>query len=253
MAGGRDAQIGRLFFRETLHATSLRFIIFSMNLIEQHAAQFEKLWTLFSDWNSKINLSAIREKEAVYEKHFQDSLLLTDFFDIKDLNILDIGSGGGFPVLPLAIVTPSSSFTALDSVGKKMKVVADIATQLELKNVKTLHGRFEEFGKNPHHREKYDIVVARAVAPWPVILEYALPFVKVGGSFIAYQGPSVEEHLGSGIEELLGGEIERVEETTLGENERVFVEIKKVEKCSKAYPRMNGVPRQEPLQGNEKF
>lgn len=218
-----------------------------MNLLEQHAAEFEKLFDLYMDWNSKINLSAIRDREGVYEKHFADSLLLKEYFDIKDLKILDIGSGGGFPILPLALTTPESSFTALDSVGKKMKVVTDIATQMELKNVQALNGRFEDFGQNPHHREKYDLVVARAVAPWPILLEYALPFVKLGGSFIAYQGPSIEEHLASGIEEILGGGIERVEETSLGENARVFVEIVKHEKCSREFPRMNGIPRQDPL------
>lgn len=219
-----------------------------MNLLQQHAAQFEKLWELFSDWNSKINVSAIREKNAVYEKHFADSLLLKDFFEIDNLKILDLGSGGGFPTLPLAITTPTGSFTALDSVGKKMKVVEDIARQMELKNVKTLVGRFEDLGQNPHHREKYDLVIARAVAPWAVLLEYALPFVKVGGSFIAYQGPSIEPDLEAGIEEILGGEIERVEEATLGESERVFIEIVKHEKTLKKYPRMNGIPRQKPLE-----
>lgn len=217
-------------------------------LLTQHQEKFEKLWEVFSDWNSKINLSAIREKDDVFEKHFEDSLLITQFFDLNEKKILDLGSGGGFPVLPLAITT-ASSFTALDSVGKKMKAVADMAQQLELKNVTTMHGRFEDFAQMRNYREQYDIVTARAVAPWNILLEYALPFVKLGGSFIAYQGPAIVDELirFSGVEKKLGGEIVRRGQTILGNNERYFIEVKKVKPTPKMFPRGNGVPRMSPL------
>ncbi len=217
-------------------------------LLTEHAEQFEKLWEIFSDWNSKINLSAIREKEEVFEKHFKDSLLITEFFDLNDKKILDIGVGGGFPTLPLAIVT-NSQFTCLDSVGKKMKAVADMAQQLGLKNVKTIHGRFEDFAQTRNYREQYDIVTARAVAPWNVLLEYALPFVKLGGSFIAYQGPAIVDDLinFNGLEKKLGGQIVRKGKTILGDSERYFIEVEKVKPTPKQYPRENGVPRMDPL------
>lgn len=218
-------------------------------ILNQFGGQFEKLWEFFSDWNSKINLSAIRDKEGVFEKHFEDSLLVTEFFDLNGKKLLDIGAGGGFPTLPLAIVNPDADITCLDSVGKKMKAVADMAEQLGLKNVTTLHGRFEDFAQDKKHREKYEVVTARAVAPWPVLLEYALPFVKVGGSFIAYQGPAIEEDLVEfkGLEKKLGGEIVCKEKTVLGDNERYFIEIKKRKPTDRMFPRANGIPRKEPL------
>lgn len=217
-------------------------------LLTEHQAQFEKLWEVFSDWNSKINLSAIREKDDVFEKHFEDSLLITEFFDLNDKKVLDLGSGGGFPALPLAIAT-TANITALDSVGKKMKAVSDMVQQLGLKNVTTLHGRFEDFAQMRNYREQYDIVTARAVAPWNVLLEYALPFVKLGGSFIAYQGPAIVEDLieFNGLEKKFGGEIVRRGQTLLGDSERYFIEVQKVKLTSKMFPRENGVPRNNPL------
>ena len=220
-------------------------------ILNQHAEKFEKLWEVFSDWNSKINLSAIRDRDGVFEKHFEDSLLVMEFFDLNDKKILDIGAGGGFPTLPLAIVS-NARITCLDSVGKKMKAVADMADQLGLNNVETIHGRFEDFAQTRKHREQYDIVTARAVAPWNVLLEYALPFVKIGGSFIAYQGPAIVDDLieFSGLEKKLGGEIVRKEKTMLGDNERYFIEIRKARPTNKLYPRVNGVPKSKPLRQN---
>ena len=176
---------------------------------------------------------------------------LTDYGVLwQNKKILDIGAGGGFPTLPLAVVL-DAQITCLDSVGKKMKAVAAMAQELGLSNVRTLHGRFEDFGQMREHREKYDVVTARAVAPWNVLLEYALPFVKVGGSFIAYQGPAIEDDLVkfSGLEKKLGGEIVRKEKAVLGESERYFIEIKKVKPTDKRFPRGNGIPRSKPLEG----
>ena len=217
-------------------------------LLTQHQEKFEKLWNVFSEWNSKINLSAIREKEGVFEKHFEDSLLITQFFDLDGKKVLDLGAGGGFPALPLAITT-TAQITCLDSVGKKMKAVDDMVQQLGLKNVQTMHGRFEDFAQMRNYREQYDVVLARAVAPWNVLLEYALPFVKLGGRFIAYQGPAIIEDMieFNGLEKKLGGEIVRKEKTILGDNERYFIEIQKIKPTPKMFPRGNGIPRAEPL------
>lgn len=212
-------------------------------------SQTDQLVALFLEWNGKINLSAIRDEAGVREKHIQDSLLATEFIDFSNQKILDLGAGGGWPTLPLAIEHPTAQFTALDSVGKKMKAVAAMADELGLKNVQTIHGRIEDFGQDRAHREQYDIVTARALAPWPVLLEYALPFVKVGGRFVAYQGPQIREDLATfkGLEAQLGGSITAVHETALGEAERLFVVLEKVKPTPKKFPRLNGVPRQEPL------
>ncbi len=213
--------------------------------------QLQKLVPLFLDWNTKLNLSAIRDEASVREKHVQDSLLLGDFLNLGDqrLRVLDLGTGGGFPSLPLACVYPNLRFTAVDSVGKKLKAVQSMADELEVK-LRTQHGRIEELGQDAQYREQFDLVLARALAPWPVLLEYALPFVRVGGRFVAYQGPGVREDLENftGLEAKLGGKIVKVHETSLGDSERVFVVIKKVAQTSRKYPRANGVPRKQPLQ-----
>ena len=153
--------------------------------------KLEKFAEIFRKKNSQINLSAIRDEADIYEKHLADSLLPLKHFNWNNLNILDLGSGGGFPAIPLAIMYPNSQITALDSVGKKMKAVQDMADQLRLTNLKTIHGRIEQFGQNKNFREKYDLVVARALAPWTVLLEYTLPFVHIEGKFVAYQGPAI--------------------------------------------------------------
>jgi 16S rRNA (guanine527-N7)-methyltransferase len=222
-----------------------------LTLTPDQESQFSKLCELFIDWNQKINLSAIRDKEGIYEKHFVDSLLAMKFMDFHKKNVLDLGAGGGFPTLPLAIMNPDARFYSLDSVGKKMKVVQDIADTLKLP-VKTLTGRIEDFGQDNVFREQFDVVTARALAPWPILLEYALPFVKLGGYFLAYQGPAILEDLKTykGLEDLLGGAIEKVVEDKLGKGDiRYFVLICKKKYCPNKYPRRVGEPKGNPLKG----
>lgn len=211
----------------------------------------EKLFHLFVQWNEKINLSAIRTKDDVYLKHFVDSLLITKHADLSHQKILDLGAGGGFPCLPLAIAFPTCQIYALDSVGKKMKAVQSMADTLKLP-IKTLHGRIEEYGHNRNFREKFDIVTARALAPWPTLLEYALPFLKVGGTFIAYQGPAIREDLTNfkGLEELFGCQQEQIIEEKLNDDqERIFIFIKKEKPTLTKYPREVGIPKNSPLDG----
>lgn len=219
-----------------------------LELTAEQKAQFEKLLVLFQDWNSKINLSAIRDEPGIIEKHFVDSLLPLGTFDMQVDKMLDIGTGGGFPSLPLGIIYPEMSITSVDSVGKKLKAVQSMADDLGL-NIKTLNDRIEVLGQDPAHRAQYDLVVARALAPWPVLLEYALPFVKVGGTFLAYQGPAVMEDLENFdfLEDRLGGEITNIAAFALGDAERIFVEITKVRPTPKKYPREVGVPKMDPL------
>lgn len=202
------------------------------------------------EWNRQINLSAIRVEDDIWEKHIVDSLLISQFIDLTDKKwrVLDIGTGGGFPSLPLAVCFPSLRFTSVDSVGKKLKAVQAIADALGVQ-LKTQHARIEELGQDLAYREQYDLVIARALAPWPVLLEYALPFVKMGGRFIAYQGPGIHDDLVryKNLEAKLGGRIIEAHETKLGDSVRVFVEIKKVSQTSRKYPRGNGIPRQDPI------
>lgn len=220
---------------------------------QQHEHKFIQFLELFLETNRQINLSAIRDEAGVREKHFLDSLLPLDFYDFEGQTVMDLGSGGGFPTLPLAVACPKTNFHALDSVGKKMRVVQNMANQLDLENVKTFNGRIEDFGQAKNFREKYDTVIARALAPWPVLLEYALPFVRVGGFFLAYQGPAILDELDQNSKILdllykkLGAKIVQVETRTLGDNERVFVLLEKINSTPKKFPRANGVPRSKPL------
>ncbi len=224
-----------------------------IELSAEQEQKFEKLLELFIKTNSQINLSAIREPQAIKAKHFIDSVLPAKLLNTQDYKkVLDLGAGGGFPCLPLSIIYPELKIHALDSVGKKMKAVQNMADELNL-NLKTHHGRIEDFGQNKTHREQYDLVTARALAPWPVLLEYTLPFVKIGGTFLAYQGPAIEDDLITfkNLENKLGGTIIDThklsyifEDETI---ERIFIEIKKTKPTSKKYPRLNGIPRQEPL------
>lgn len=219
-----------------------------IKLSSEKFQKLERLYELFVDFNSQINLSAIRDERGIWEKHFLDSLLITKFFNLEGKKILDIGSGGGFPALLFPIFYDDVEVVALDSVGKKMKVVQQMADSLGL-NLKTVHGRIEDFGQDPEFREQFDIVTARALAPWTILLEYGLPFVKVHGKFIAYQGPSIEVDLEKykNLEVRLGGKIKGICAGKVQEMERIFVSIQKKKACPKRYPRRNGEPRLKPL------
>lgn len=215
--------------------------------------QFEKLLELYQEWNSKINLSSIKDEQEIILKHFCDSLLLLklDPFQGKNLQIADIGTGGGFPLLPLAITNPEQNFIGIDSVGKKLKVIDEISHQLNLKNITTLHNRAEEIGQDPQHREKYDIVLTRAFAKWNTLLEMTLPLLKTGGILYAYQGPQITEEIESSekVLKLLGGRLEGISFFTLSEEtgERVILKVYKEHSTPQKYPRENGIPKKNPL------
>lgn len=222
------------------------------NLSAQQILQLEKLSDCFLQWNSQLNLSAIRDREGVLLKHIIDSLLVLPFDQIPaGSSVIDIGTGGGFPGIALAIALPSCSFTLADSTAKKLSAVQSMIETLGIPNAKTLLGRAETLGQNQKYRERFDIAVTRAVGPFPVMLEYSLPFIKPGGKLIAYQGPEIKDQWKKyqPIAKTLASEIVEALETLLPiENaKRFFVIVKKTGKLNAQYPRREGLPLKKPL------
>ena len=226
-------------------------ILFSCGLIDyatdELAARFEELTALLFEANKKMNLTAIREEKEIILKHYADCLLTAHLLP-EHGRLLDVGCGGGFPTLPLAIVRPGLSVTAVDSTAKKLVFVRDAAQALGLR-VETLPGRAEDLGRRPDFREKFNAVTARAVAELPVLAEWCLPFVKVGGVFVAMKGASGQEELekAKNAIKVLGGSVEKVEECTLGDASRVNVVVRKHKKTPAEYPRKNTVILRSPL------
>ena len=203
--------------------------------------------------NKDINLISREVKpEEVFAKHINDSVKITDFFDFSNVKtLLDIGSGGGLPGIPLAIELPHVQVTLLDSTEKKMRAAQKIADDMKLKNVTVISGRTEELGHNQTLRGNFDIVTARAVAELPVILEYALPFVKIGGYFVAYKGKNYQAELSESKKAMdtLSAKLANIYTYELPDNlgERVYIVYKKISGTPKNYPRNIGVPKKTPL------
>lgn len=224
----------------------------NINLTNEELAKFLRYHELLVEWNEKINLTAITEAHDVAEKHFVDSLLAQRMpLSWQDKTIIDIGTGAGFPGIPLKIMDNSLKVTLFDSLQKRLNFLDTVIAELKLDNITTIHGRAEDGGRAPNLREKYDIATARAVAKMPVLLEYALPFVKVGGYFVALKGPELDEELAQSKKALktLGAEIAEVGHFTLANDSytRNIALIKKVAPTPKAYPRKAGTPQKKPL------
>ena len=208
------------------------------------------------DWNEKVNLTSITNLDEFEEKHFVDSLACIgseEFLSAK--TIIDVGSGGGFPGVPLAIAYPEKDFLLLDSSAKRMKIVSDVAEGLGITNVRTMHGRAEDAGKDEILRESFDLCVSRAVAALPVLLEYCLPFVKIGGTFISYKGPGSDREFEEGKKALdvLGGKLSRefeMKDTLFsgdGSGSHKLFFFEKVAATPPAYPRSAGKPSKKPI------
>lgn len=224
----------------------------NITLTERQLCQFLEYYELLLEWNSIMNLTAITEFDEVITKHFIDSLSLVKACDLtKDLKVIDIGTGAGFPGIPLKIAFPNLRITLLDSVNKKVKFLNAVIEKLELTNIETLHGRAEDFASPDKLREKFDLSISRAVAKLTTLAEYCLPYVKIDGKFISYKSEKIsEEHLeAKAAIFLLGGKIEEQIEFTLPSSDiyrNLFV-IKKVSSTQKKYPRKAGLPGKEPL------
>lgn len=207
---------------------------------------------LLKEWNEKINLTAITEDEAIIKKHFIDCIKAFKFGEVKDdISIIDVGTGAGFPGLPIGIMNENINVLLLDSLNKRINFLNDVIQKLNLKNFETIHGRAEEVSRKKEFREKFDIATSRAVANMCVLSELCLPYVKVGGYFIALKGPSVDEELQEAKNSIgtLGGKLEEViqieiEDTDLKHN---IVIIKKIKETPKVYPRQSNSISKKPI------
>lgn len=223
-----------------------------MNLTDEQSVKFAKYYDLLIDWNKKINLTSITERGEVWVKHFEDSLSIARIIDMSSIDsVIDVGTGAGFPGIPLKLVYPHIKLTLLDSLDKRIRFLEEVIEELSLDNVLTVHGRAEDFGRDPLYREKYDLCVSRAVASLPVLSELCIPFVRTGGSFIAYKSEKAMEELDDSNKaiSMLGGMIVSTERFSLTGNDynRTLIKIDKVEHTSDKYPRRAGVPAKKPI------
>ena len=212
--------------------------------------KFHIYMKLLLEWNKKINLTAITDEEEIILKHFVDSLTVLKYINEND-KIIDVGTGAGFPGIPIAIMMPNVKITLLDSLNKRINFLNEVIKELDLKNVETIHSRSEDCGKDMLYREKYDISIARAVANLSTISEYLLPFVKIGGKMICMKGSEIEEELKNAqyAIKVLGGKIISRDKFTLPESDikRNIIIVEKEQYTPKMYPRKAGLPAKEPI------
>ena len=216
---------------------------------EKQLEQFFEYMNLLIEWNEKINLTAITEPKEIILKHFVDCATINKFIDKN--KVLDIGTGAGFPGIPLKIINENLEITLADSLNKRIKFLDIVIETLELNKIETIHARAEELAKNKKYRESYDIVVSRAVAALNVLLEYTTPFIKVGGKVICMKGNNVEEEIkeSKNAIKILGTKMLPVEKVILPDTEitRKIITVKKIKNTPAKYPRKAGLPGKEPL------
>lgn len=222
----------------------------NISLSEKQLQQFLDYYEFLVETNKVMNLTAITEFDEVIEKHFLDSLSLCKVYDLnRDVKILDLGTGAGFPGIPLKIAFPEIELTLADSLNKRIKFLQEVIEKLGLEKVEAVHGRAEEMARNKDYREQFNLCVSRAVANLSSLSEYCIPFVKEGGAFISYKAGEIEEEVDKAKKaiSILGGKIKDVYKFDLYEQKRSFVIIGKEKKTPKAYPRKAGTPTKEPL------
>lgn len=223
-----------------------------ISLGQKEKEKFLKYKELLLEWNEKINITAITEDREVDIKHFLDSLTAFDSEKLKgNKKIIDIGTGGGFPGLPLKIINDELEVTLLDSLNKRIIFLNEVIENLGLENIDAIHGRAEELSRKEEYREKYDICISRAVASLDTLSEYCLPFVKKGGYFISMKGPEVEDEIkqSKNAINILGGKVECTKIITIPQSDikHSLIIIKKIRQTPTKYPRGGGKPKKKPL------
>lgn len=244
-----DNKDGNAAITEAEMQLSEKIVSEKMNILCEYRSRLLEI-------NKMVNLTRIVDPDDFDRKHYIDSLMCTQSKEFRSSErIIDIGSGGGFPGVPLAVLFDNKEFVLMDSSGKRMKIVQQICDELNIRNVTAIHGRAEELGRKTEYREQFDLCVSRAVASMSTLSEYCLPFVVKGGTFIAYKGPGSDAEISSAKNavSLLGGYIDRVEETAdssfavSGNEGHRLVYIQKINNTPEKYPRGGGKPSKKPL------
>ena len=222
-----------------------------INLTSDMLSKFEIFYNMLLETNKTMNLTAITEMHEVVLKHFIDSIALLNYIELSNKTVIDVGTGAGFPGIPLAILFPNTKFVLMDSLQKRLKFIDSVVDACDMKNVSTIHGRAEDLGHDVNYREKFDICVSRAVAALPVLLELCSPFVKVNGLFVSYKSELLKEELQQSEKALsiLSCELMKQYDYTIPDSDfyRVYAVFKKNGALQKKYPRQAGKPKKNPL------
>lgn len=223
-----------------------------IELDEVKSRQFQVFYEMLVEWNKVMNLTGITEYEEVVEKHFVDSASIVNVENMEQIDkVIDVGTGAGFPGIPLKIIFPHLKMTLLDSLNKRVKFLNEVIHELRLKNIEAVHSRAEDLARREEHREGYDLSVSRAVANLASLSEYCIPYTRVGGRFVSYKSGDIDEEVKSARKavEILGGRVDEVIKFQLPDSDinRSFVRIVKVKSTGKKYPRKAGLPAKEPL------
>ena len=224
----------------------------NIELDENQIQQFVQYYEMLIEKNKVMNLTTITEFDQVIEKHFLDSISLGLAMNLhQNLKMIDLGTGAGFPGIPLKIAFPELQITLADSLNKRVLFLQEVIDALKLTKIEAVHGRAEELARNVGYREQYDLCVSRAVANLATLSEYCLPFISLGGKFVSYKSGEIEEEVNDAKKAIatMGGKVSDIHQFTFGDNElhRSFVVIKKVKKTPKTYPRKAGTPSKQPI------